>query len=121
MHENEFINFAKSDNLFASLSFSEDHDENMSLLMEAPPLIGRRKSVSTGSGRRQKRKNKVKSLAWISLTDIEPSNDVFVELITNRGKKIAKKKSIWIDKNGDKLECKIIKWRKNENYKSNDI
>lgn len=67
---------------------------------------------STKISRKKRRKNKIKSIPWNNLPDIPAPDGIFVELITNAGKKIAKKSSEdWIDKNGDKLECKIIKWR----------
>jgi hypothetical protein len=72
--------------------------------------------------KKRRRKLKIKSEPWNKLPDTVAPDEIFVEIITNTGKKIGKKViSGWIDENGDKLECKIIKWRKNENYKSYDI
>lgn len=67
---------------------------------------------STKISRKKRRKNKIKSIPWSKLPDIPAPDGIFVELITNAGKKIAKKSSEdWIDKNGDKLECEVLKWR----------
>lgn len=108
-HAKNLINLEREEKRFLNFFTGDDEKDIQSVfnvLFNA--------STFGGMSRKQRRKKKIKSIPWNELPDTLQPDGIFVEIITNEGKKVAKKHHNdlnWTDEKGVELDCKILKWR----------